>query len=302
MMERIKNLLKASVFIILYFVVMVVPAHAFDWDKFTFDGYILNESAYQTEKSNKWFKCRNVLNLEFTYDFSPALRAFVQVRPIYDAAFDFGDRGIEGRKNMDRNWRGRAWYDYEPIIREGWIEFVGEKLEMRIGKQLVTWGTSDGFRLLDVVHSFNYRELLKPADEDFKIPNAMLNINYYFTSDASIQVLIIPRYIPSFLPPVGHPWSFNVSGAFAEFEEAVKPLGIRFDTEEPSVSPKNFTYGVRWRGRIDQLDLDYTLNWLYTWDEFPVLVPNGPPIPGVGLPNAWKYRTDRVQLFGGSFS
>ncbi|MBW1678987.1 MAG: hypothetical protein JRJ08_02395 [Deltaproteobacteria bacterium] len=303
MMKRIKNLLKASVFIFLCFAVMPLPVHAFDWEKLTFDGYILNESAYQTEESNKWFKCRNVLNLEFTYDFSPALRTFVQIRPIYDAAFDFGDRGIKGRKNMQKNWEDRASYDYDPLIREAWIEFASDKVEMRLGKQLVTWGTSDGFRLMDVVHSFNYRDLLKPADEDYKIPNWMVNLNYYFNPETGIQLLIVPRYIPSFsAPPVGHPWSFNVSGAIGNFIGAMAPLGVTFTDEEPATNWKNCTYGFRFRSRIESLDLDYTFNYLYTWDEFKVMVPDGPPIPGVGLPSAWKFRTDRLQIFGGTFS
>ena len=309
MMKKIRNLLKSSIFIFLYFAGMLLPAQAADKNSFldkpewAFDAYIQSEYAYQTEGSNKWFKCRNVLNLELSCDFSPSWKAFVQTRFVYDAAFDFGDRGITGRKNMADNFSDdRAWYDYEPIIREGWIEFSSAKFEARIGKQLVTWGTADGFRLMDVVHTFNYRELLKPNDEDFKIPREIVNLNFYFTPDSSVQVLIIPRFIESFNPPVGHPWSFNVSRAIADFIGAMAPLGVRFDYDMPSTRWKDFTYGVRWRSRIERLNLDYTLNWLYTWDEFSVMVPNGPPIPGIGLPSAWKFRHDRLQLFGGTFS
>ena len=102
MIKVINNLLMVSIFIVLYLVATTLPVHAYDPpEKFTFDGYLQAEYAYNTRDSNRWFKCRNVLNLEFSYDFSPSWKGFVQTRFVYDAAFDFADsRGIKGRKNM----------------------------------------------------------------------------------------------------------------------------------------------------------------------------------------------------------
>lgn len=273
--------------------------------KFKVGGWFQQEYAYQTVEANKWYKLRNVLNLELIANISPHLRGFVQIRPVWDGAYDIDDRGVEGRKNIQHNLFNddRAWWNYEPFFREYWLELTCGKFETRIGQQLVTWGTSDGFRLMDIVNTNNYRDFIKPADEDYKIPNFMLNLNYYLTRESGVQFLIIPRFIESNLPPAENPWGFNVSKALAETEATLKPLGVDFDYDRPDVTPDDYTWGARWSSMIEAIDLNYTINWLYTWDEFPILVPSSTTlIPGVGVPDEFTYKHERVQIFGGTFS
>ena len=316
----IRGVLQGTLMLIFFLAVTVVPAQAYQWGKFTFDGYILNETAFAfnnqaytgdgltfySHKSN-FQKIRNVMNLELGYQFSKNIKGFVQVRPVYDAAFDCGERGIEGRKNLDNNWSEEAWYDYEPIIREAWVEFQAGRLYGRIGKQLVTWGTADGFRLMDAVNTFNYRDFIKPADEDYKIPNAMINLKYRVAEKTNLQLLMIPRFIHSWLPEIRHPYSFNVSSAFANFERALGPAGLRFRYDDPSTSWKDASYGVRLASHIQKINLDYTLNWLKSYDQFPILVPEMQKGlidlgGGTWFPRNWKYMHNRLNLWGGTFA
>jgi hypothetical protein len=303
MKKKNKSISKIICFLVMCLTVGVLSAHAMPpMGNFKLDGYLLNESAFMTSE-HKWQKIRNVLNVNLTYQFSENARAFLQVRPIYDAAFSVGaDRGIMGRHNMDFNWHDEAWYDYEPIIREGWVEFQTGNFYARIGKQLVTWGTADGFRLMDQINTLNYRDFIKPADQDYKIPNAMLNLNYRFNTTTSLQFLIIPRFIHALLPPVKHPYAFNVSYAFADFENAMKGLSIPVKYDNPATSWGDASYGLRLASRIEKINLDYTLNWLKSYDSLPVLVPNGPIIPGLGLPEEWKYMHNRLNMWGATFS
>lgn len=316
-----RRVLEGTLILIFYLAVTVLPAQAYQWCNFTLDGYLLNETAFApnnqyhtgdgmtfySHKSN-FQKIRNVLNLELSYQFTKDIKGFVQVRPVYDAAFSLGgDRGIEGRRNMDNNWSDEAWYDYEPLIREGWLELQAGRFYARIGKQLVTWGTADGFRLMDAVNTFNYRDFIKPADEDYKIPNAMLNLKYRVAEKTDLQFLIIPRFIHSYLPEIRHPYAFNVSYAFANFERALGPAGLRFRYDDPSTSWGDASYGVRLSSSIPKINLDYTLNWLRSYDQFPILVPemdHGLIDLGGGtwFPRDWKYMHNRQNIWGGTFS
>ncbi len=43
-------------------------------------------------------------------------------------------------------------------LREAFIDLTFEKFDLRLGKQQIVWGKTDGVRVLDVVNPLDYKE------------------------------------------------------------------------------------------------------------------------------------------------
>jgi hypothetical protein len=73
----------------------------------------------------------------------------------------------------------------------------------------VTWGETDGLKLLDLVNATDFRHFLIDDMEDSKIPEWMLNLTYYFNQDYNLQFLWIPQYVQNFQAPAGSAWALD---------------------------------------------------------------------------------------------
>jgi len=285
----------------------VYPSQAEFLKDLSIGGYFKNETYLRLNSPGDIMSSRNVLNVEFSHpDLIPRLpmKVFIQLRPMYDAVFDIESEGMGSHENnsLKRHWQHNInrQDDWDPLLRECWVSFNFEHFEARLGKQIVTWGKSDGIYLLDLIHPFNNRNICVFEAEDTKIPLWMVNLNYWFDAENGLQLLWIPRYVPSHSGWDGHSWALEITklvddyygdlGSFYGFPGAYPP--IRVDVDEPGTSLSNSEIGVRWTGMIGRLC--YTLNYFYTWDDY---------LNDYFDPVSWSVnrRPDRLSIFGGTF-
>jgi len=289
-------------------------------------GFLRNETYLQLFHGPEDIQsCRSEFNLELDYsarDFP--LRVFIQLRPSYEALFDlessgFGDAGGDVKGYLQHNIGKND--DWDPLLREAWAYLSYGGWEVKLGRQLVTWGRSDGVYMLDFIHPFNYRNFTTFREEDTKIPLWMVNLNYWFTPDKSLQLLFIPRYTPAFAQAThdttGVPWfedygrqwhkgnAFTpnitkfVFDYFAFFDDMFKSFGLPgypVMIDEPGTSLSNSEFGLKWMDNYK--GLTYSLNYFYTWTDFLSFRPNtGNWLTSTGV----KAAPDRLSIFGGSF-
>lgn len=288
-------------------------------------GYLKNETYIRAwHGPDDIMSCRNVFNVDLDFYFPelPILRRlFIQLRPVYDAVFDWENEGTGGttppypehgwgyyvshshglRRHFQDNFG--VGDDWDPLLRECWVDLSIGDLDARLGKQIVAWGKSDGVWLLDMIHPFNWRNPCVFEEEDTKIPLWMVNLEYHVTPVDTLQFLFIPRYVPAHNPFGSHDMASNITiwvdDYYAAFDQWFQSMGWgRFwvDTSEPGTSFSNGEYGVRWSGWWK--GVSYTLNYFYTWDDYLNDYPN--------TGDWWtayfvKRRADRVSIFGGSF-
>lgn len=270
-------------------------------------GYIKNETYIRIGHGpDRIMSFRNLLNLELDYKLPSApVRFFLQLRPVYDAVFDMENSGTGGGGGRLRDHFQSNRDDWEPLVREAWIEFYWGNFEGRLGRQLVSWGRSDGIYLLDMIHPFNFRNFSVFEEEDTKIPLWMVNLSYWVKPNNGLQFLFIPRYVPSHTPFNGHDWAPGVIKTIDDFYadplyyftgiRGLSPLfgrSIPVKKEEPSVTWKNADIGIKWAGLWK--GITYSLNYFWTWDDNP---------NGYFDPISWSAisRPDRISVFGGSF-
>jgi hypothetical protein len=168
-------------------------------------------------------------------------------------------------------------------VKELYADFDTEYLWLRLGKQQVSWGQSDGLRLLDIVnpldlswHGINlhepYLEAFDNLRESLWMARATVRLPYNSENfkDLQLEGLWLPgRFVGTTLPAYGSP--YNVVPAFFVQDEE-RPNGQEF--------------GVRFMGVFKRLE--FSLNYFNHYEDDgltthvgPLWVdgadPNGPP-------------------------
>ncbi len=298
-----------------------------------FGGYLKNATAMRLHDDNDLMKIVNTVNLRMVYE--PKLRPikfYFEVRPEYDGAFDMQHRGVGsdtglepenrgigiGREaftrkefnlpgffkegNIRNNWQN----DYMRrtfLLRELWGEVKIGNFDIKLGKQQVAWGKTDGLKLLDVLNPTDFREFILMNMEDSRIPIWMANIKYYFTPKHNLQFIWMPDYVANFQAPPGYIWTLNPVNATHQF--ATLPF-IKVVSKEPANKLENSDIALRYEGSIGT-SFDFTINYLHRWDQnnvFPKFDRIIGPPPGPGLPPLMLFtmEPERQNIFGFSFT
>lgn len=236
---------------------------------------------------------RTELLLEIAYTGISNITPVLKLRPYYDAMFDINDKERSISKYWETNLRAGVHDNYDPLVREAFVDFNFEPLFVRAGRQLITWGRSDGVTVLDVVSPRNFRNPLTFEQERFLIPQWMIETKLDL-SDAEwlpggiqkeLQVIWNLDYTPSRFPGFNpaeegqHPWTLNVvdfanqvinvsQGLFAEpdfFDDDAYDDGDAIDKSEVFVR-----WLARTGGDLGPLsDLTYSFHFAYLFEDLP---------------------------------
>ncbi len=111
----------------------------------------------------------------------------------------FGD-GVEFFGRLDFTYDGAVGDELEWELREGYLKFrLGNNLDFKIGRQIVTWGTGDLIFINDVFAK-DYQSFFVGRDDQYlKAPQNALRVEYY-NPIGDLSVVWSPRFAPNRLP------------------------------------------------------------------------------------------------------
>jgi hypothetical protein len=274
------------------------------------------------------FNARTSLKLEamvHVYDGPEYSVNFYSVwKQFYDAAHDidsdykrylkWGSQGTRGSiEQLDR------YREFKDISRELFLEFNAPLFQVRLGKQIVSWGETGFERMVDNINPVDLRGNLNPAYPDFaEIKRGLWMARIFFTPvdhpmDLSYELLIIPDFEPTRLWPAGYHLNHP-----RQFSDPVSPFGVGFANPDeiykayyrdaPHDGWRHPEIGLRIRGFL--AGFDWTLSYFRHRVDDGVLRPNqamnqflgaffgrGGPIPGV-FPVKNVYRYPWQETFG----
>jgi hypothetical protein len=287
--------------LIICFCSSVWNVNAFEVGPFDCSGFIRNQTYFRLSSPNDFMQSRNEMRLDLTYSKIPNTTFFLRLRPYYDSIYDWSDKGTGAHSRLLRdNWAhnfGRN-QDREPLVREVYVDYTKDPFDIRLGKQIVSWGKSDGIYMLDVINPWCYRNPSEFVEEEVKIPLWMANFNYKF-KPGTLQFLFIPEFIDAKYPgnilnEMGHDWQFNIATLGNTVYKALyDAFGVKVDREYPATTWGNSQWGARWSGFGK--GISYTLNYFYTWT--PIL--NDWPNTGdAATATVYKRRADRLEIYG----
>lgn len=130
------------------------------------------------------------------FNFSDNFKAFVSGSGFYDAAYSINNRGNYSEKVLDT-------YEKEFELRQAYVLGSPFKmLDIKLGRQIVVWGTSDNIRVTDVLNPLDQREPGLTDLEDLRLPLTMSRMDMYF-GDISLSAIVVHEQRFDKNPPFG---------------------------------------------------------------------------------------------------
>jgi len=219
---------------------------------------------------------RNTLDITLTlrpeYAGNPSVyvdKVYLAYRGAYDAIFDVrrdAYNHIEERE-LDDFELGLDDVNYENDMREAFVDFVAEggtqKANLRLGRQIVRWGETDSFNVINVVNpSDRSYQMAFSNPDDLATPLWMGRLDYTvagmgFLDSFGIELLAIPDIRPTQMAPLHDengmltfdaPYAYTLS-AFEQFG------GLsRIYEDVPSNTFENMEYGISMSFGIGSLE------------------------------------------------
>ncbi|MGD2114022.1 MAG: hypothetical protein PVG07_03155 [Acidobacteriota bacterium] len=163
-----------------------------------------------------------------------------------------------GRARHEGRLEPEPYDDFD--LRELYLERNTRRSTLRVGRQQVVWGKTDGLRLLDLVNPLDLREFILEDYEQSRIPLWMVN-GEWFVGDQSFQLLVIPDVRFNERP--------DPRGELGVALDVPAGIPVRVsEAREPGGAPRNWELGGRWRTRIGRLELG--VHGFYGWLDDPV--------------------------------
>jgi len=178
---------------------------------------------------------------------------FVTYRGEYDGVWDYGPDVFSERyvrNSAGDRLRTRQRLRHRHRLFEAYVDYTKGPLFLRIGRQNLSWGETDVFRLLDQINPLDasFGGFLVPLDER-RVPLDMLRAVYGLGSQGPFSEIDLEGYVAlddkvADPVPAGSPWA------------TPNPPGIKGVIKRPA---KNFT-DARGGGRIIGVLGDFTLS------------------------------------------
>lgn len=125
-----------------------------------------------------------------------------------------------------------------------------DEVDVTVGKQRVTWGSTDGVNPVDVL---NPRDLsFPPGSEKLAVP--MLYASIYAADDFRVQAALVPVFTPPLLP--GPDWRAVPPAAVPPGVEIVEQLPL--EEQRPAAALGNVQFGVRATALLGDFDVSAT--------------------------------------------
>jgi hypothetical protein len=203
-------------FVVLSFWAREGLAFTFFDGNFELKGFVRNITSVRTEEPNgglggDQFKkydvdlMRTSLQVEGSYTITPEFRFYGRWRGSYDGTFDLKNSQTFPKDVVDQN-------QLENEFRELYVDIRKGPLFLRLGKQQIVWGESDGLRLADIINPLDLRaHYLLESWEDIRIGLPAIRSIYTVNPKLDLELVWVPV---SFEPTkwAGHGMYWEIPG------------------------------------------------------------------------------------------
>ena len=265
----------------------------------------------------RWSHARTTLKLEVMARLYQGEQYELNLYSVWKNYYDMAHEVDSGyRRNVENMGGHRALEDlksyetFRDICRELYLETNHDLFQLRVGKQIISWGETSVARMTDIVNPTDLRGNLNPAYPDFaEIKRGLWMVRFFFTPlnqpmDMTYEFIVVPDFEPNWNWASGY--HLNHSSGAQSLAEPNEILRATY-RDVPSNEWKHPEVGFRIRGFA--AGFDWTLLYFHHRSDDPTLktgkAMQSQLMPalgknGMGLYNAlgWDYPLDDVYEYG----
>ena len=260
-------------------------------DKIGFSGYFQSDIRHQIEdyrgvspdEGYKFEMNQNLINLRLE------IYPEDNIRAVIDTKLKF--YGFNESATVPETVNRRKLDPYHFQLDEAYLEIreIGwEGMDLKIGRMVQNWGAADQFNPTD---NLNARDMSDPLDPSAKVPNQMIEIDFYPTEWLTLTFVWVPVFKPSQLPPsanLAFAVEYDRNGCFRRAptpplsEGDIRELEKAFEVIDeckinfiPKVRTINPPFNIRnsqvaAKARLVVWDFDFSFSYYYGRHSLPV--------------------------------
>jgi len=227
-------------------------------NKLKLSGELLTDQRFLLDDPNDWAWNENRLTLKFNKKITGNSKFYSEVwlrnigLPQINSSADLYNKGIVDPYNLE--------------VREAYVQlfgFLSKNLDVKIGRQRITWGTADKLNPTDNLNPYDLEDVL---DFGRHRGSDALSLDYYFNSVYSLQGVYIPFFQPANMPV----------GIFAdaltpsmEMPQGITLKGFSDQIEMPRYNlAESSTAGLKFKGFA--AGFDFSLSYVWGRDGMPM--------------------------------
>ena len=176
---------KITIILLALVLIFALPVSAQDYQ---LDSELIQKINYLNDE--KVFEGLTELNLEFNKSFGFDKRLYLN--PVFKLSYgensEFDELGFNEKLNEDKE------YDF---LKEAYFDFYLNNSDIRIGKQIVDWGSAYEMNPTDVVNPMDFTAA-NPTDAELALPS--VKTDYYFDFNTSLTGVVIGQHRASPIP------------------------------------------------------------------------------------------------------
>ena len=151
-------------------------------------------------------------------------------------------------------------------LKEAYIDWKGEMLALRVGRQIVSWGKADDIKITDIICPKDEANFVASDYNESRLGIDAVRLSL-LTEKIQADVYYIPFFTPSILPLAkGNPLKAKVFPANVDGIRIYAPEDYR-DLEHPKKHVSNSEYAFRASAYTSIADV--SLYYFYGWDDTP---------------------------------
>ena len=151
-------------------------------------------------------------------------------------------------------------------LKEAYIDWKGEMLALRVGRQIVSWGKADDIKITDIICPKDEASFVASDYNESRLGIDAVRLSL-LTEKIQADVYYIPFFTPSILPLAkGNPLKAKVFPANVDGIRIYAPEDYR-DLEHPSKHVSNSEYAFRASAYTSIADV--SLYYFYGWEDTP---------------------------------
>jgi hypothetical protein len=227
-------------------------------NKLKLSGELLTDQRFLLEGPNDWAWNENRLTLKLDKKITGNSKFYSEVwlrnigLPQANSSADLYNKGIIDPYNLE--------------VREAYVQlfgFLSKNLDVKIGRQRITWGTADKLNPTDNLNPYDLEDVL---DFGRHRGSDAISFDYYFNSEFSLQGAFIPFFQPANMPVGIFATALSPS---MEMPQGMTLMGMTDQVYLPQYNlGESSTAGAKFKGFA--AGFDFSLSYVWGRDGMPI--------------------------------